>query len=124
MPLQAFSHTLLPPLTHIISTFPNAFKLTRVTLLLKKTKFNISLTDSYRPVSLLTFIAKMLELFPASYPNFCQRIIYWTPTNQVSDVDIQLRRRYSQSLKACGLQKLIPNHQFSFCCIICCFLHG
>ncbi len=38
-------------------------------------------------------------------------------TNQVSDVDIQLRLRYSQPLKPCGLQKLIPNHQFSFCCI-------
>ncbi len=38
-------------------------------------------------------------------------------TNQVSDVDIQLRLRYSQPVKPCGLQKLIPNHQFSFCCI-------
>ncbi len=38
-------------------------------------------------------------------------------TNQDSDVDIQLRRRYSQSLKPCELQKLIPNHQSSFCWI-------
>ncbi len=38
-------------------------------------------------------------------------------TNQGSDMDIQLRRRYSQSLKPCGLQKLIPNHRFSFCWI-------
>ncbi len=38
-------------------------------------------------------------------------------TNQVSDVDIQLRLRYSQSLKPYELQKLIPNHQFSFCWI-------
>ncbi len=38
-------------------------------------------------------------------------------TNQVSDVDIQLRLRYSQSLKPCELQKLIPNHQSSFCWI-------
>ncbi len=38
-------------------------------------------------------------------------------TNQGSDVDIQLRLRYSQSLKPCELQKLIPNHQFSFCWI-------
>ncbi len=38
-------------------------------------------------------------------------------TNRVSDVDIQLRRRYSQSPKPCRLQKLIPNHQFSFCWI-------
>ncbi len=32
-------------------------------------------------------------------------------------MDIQLRLRYSQSLKPCGLQKLIPSHQFSFCWI-------
>ncbi len=38
-------------------------------------------------------------------------------TNQVSDVDIQLRLRYSQSLKPCEWQKLIPNHQSSFCWI-------
>ncbi len=38
-------------------------------------------------------------------------------TNQVSDVDIQLRPHYSQSLKPCELQKLIPNHQSSFCWI-------
>ncbi len=38
-------------------------------------------------------------------------------TNQDSDVDIQLRLRYSQSLKPCELQKLIPNHQSSFCWI-------
>ncbi len=38
-------------------------------------------------------------------------------TNQDSDVDIQLRRRYSQSLKPCELQKPIPNHQSSFCWI-------
>ncbi len=38
-------------------------------------------------------------------------------TNQDSDVDIELRLCYSQSLKPCELQKLIPNHQFSFCWI-------
>ncbi len=38
-------------------------------------------------------------------------------TNQDSDVDIRMRRRYSQSLKPCELQKLIKNHQFSFCWI-------
>ncbi len=32
-------------------------------------------------------------------------------------MDIQLRLRYFQSLRPCGLQKLIPNHQFSFCWI-------
>ncbi len=39
-------------------------------------------------------------------------------TNQVSDVDIQPRRRYSQSLKPCGLQKLLLNHRSSFCWIL------
>ncbi len=38
-------------------------------------------------------------------------------TNQVSGVDIQLRLRYSKSLKPCELQKLIPYHQVSFCWI-------
>ncbi len=38
-------------------------------------------------------------------------------TSQVSGVAIQLRLRYSQSLKPCELQKLIPNHQSSFCWI-------
>ncbi len=38
-------------------------------------------------------------------------------TNQDSDVDIKLRLHYSQSMKPCELQKLIPNHQSSFCWI-------
>ncbi len=37
--------------------------------------------------------------------------------SQVSEVAIQMRRRYSQSLKPCELQKLISNHQSSFCWI-------
>ncbi len=37
--------------------------------------------------------------------------------SQVSGVAIQLRLRYSQSLKPYELQKLIPNHQSSFCWI-------
>ncbi len=58
-----------------------------------------------------------MKLFATSYPHFCQSITFWMLTNQDSDVDIQLRRRYSQSLKPCELQKLIPNHQSSFCWI-------
>ncbi len=38
-------------------------------------------------------------------------------TSQVSEVAIQLRLHYSQSLKPCKLQKPIPNHQSSFCWI-------
>ncbi len=34
--------------------------------------------------------------------------------SQVSEVAIQLRLRYSRSLKPCELQKPIPNHQSSF----------
>ncbi len=66
--LQAISPILLPALTYIIDispltgTFPTAFKQAQVTPLLKKTTFDISLTDSYRPVSLLPFIVKRLEL--------------------------------------------------------------
>ncbi len=37
-------------------------------------------------------------------------------------MDIHLRLRYAQSLKPCELQKLIPNHQFSFCWIYLLFL--
>ncbi len=37
--------------------------------------------------------------------------------SQVSGVAIQLRLRYSQSLKPCELQKPIPNHQSAFCWI-------
>ncbi len=65
--LQVISPSLLPALTHIINTslltgtFSNAFKQAWVTPLLKKPTLNTSLTDSYRPVSLLPFIAKTLE---------------------------------------------------------------
>ncbi len=65
--LQAISPTLLPALTHIINTslltgiFPTAFKQARVTPLLKKPTLITSLTDSFRPVSLLPFIAKTLK---------------------------------------------------------------
>ncbi len=65
--LQAISHSLLPAFTHIINTSlltgtsSTAFKQARVTPLLKKPTLNTSLTDSYRPVSRLPFIAKMLE---------------------------------------------------------------
>ncbi len=67
--LQAISPTLLPALTHIITTslltgiFPTAIKQARVTPLLKKPTLNTSLIENYRPVSLLPFTAKMLERF-------------------------------------------------------------
>ncbi len=66
--LQVISPSLLPALTHIINTslltgtFSNAFKQAWVTPLLKKPTLNTSLTDIYRPVSILPFIAKTLEL--------------------------------------------------------------
>ncbi len=60
---------------------------------------------------------RLNELFSTRHPHFCQSIIYWMLTNKDLDVDIQLRLRYSQSLKPCELQKLIPNHQFSYCWI-------
>ncbi len=48
---------------------------------------------------------------------FFHRTTNWTLNSQVSGVAIQLRLRYSQSLKPCELQKPIPNHQSSFCLI-------
>ncbi len=57
------------------------------------------------------------ELFSTRDNCFFHRITNWTLTNQVSDMDIQLRLHYCQSLKPWGLQKLIPNHQLSFCWI-------
>ncbi len=48
---------------------------------------------------------------------FFHRTTTWTLNSQVSGAAIQLRLRCSQSLKPCELQKLIPNHQSSFCWI-------
>ncbi len=65
--LQEISPTLLPALTHIINTslltgtFPTTFKQAWVTPLLKKPTLNTSLLDSYRPISLLPFLAKTLK---------------------------------------------------------------
>ncbi len=57
--LQAISPTLLPAL--LIGIFPTTFKQARVTPVLKKPTLNTSLIENYRPVSLLPFIAKILE---------------------------------------------------------------
>ncbi len=65
--LQAISPAVVPALTHIVNTslhtgiFPSAFKQARITLLLKKPTLNPTLLGDYRPVFLLTFIAKILE---------------------------------------------------------------
>ncbi len=65
--LQAISPAVVPALTHIVNTslhtgvFPSAFKQARITPLLKKPTLNPTLLGNYRPVSLLTFIAKTLE---------------------------------------------------------------
>ncbi len=48
---------------------------------------------------------------------FFHRTTNWMLTSQVSGVAIQLRLRFSQSLKSYELQNLIPNHQSSFCWI-------
>ncbi len=60
--LQLFLHSLtsLPPSLHT-GIFPSAFKQARITPLLKKPTLNPTLLWSYRPVSLLPFIAKILE---------------------------------------------------------------
>uniref|UniRef100_A0A8C2PX63 Reverse transcriptase domain-containing protein n=1 Tax=Cyprinus carpio TaxID=7962 RepID=A0A8C2PX63_CYPCA len=115
--------TLSPALTHINTSlltgiFPTSFKQARETPLLKKPTLNTLLVDSYRPVSLLPFIAKTLEQVV-----FSQVSLFLSQNNHLginqssSEGAIQLRRHYCQSLKHCRLQKLIPNHQFSFCWI-------
>ncbi len=122
--LQAISPALLPALTHIINTslltgiFSTAFKQAQVTPLLKKPTLNTSLLENYRPVSLLPFIAKTLERVVFNQVSlFLSQNNKLTLNSQVSGVAIQLRLRYSQSLKPCELQKPIPNHQSSFCWI-------
>ncbi len=109
------SHTLTA-LTHIINTslltgiLPTAFKLARVTPLLKKPTLNTSLIENYRPVSLLPFIVKTLEQVV-----FNQVSLFLSENNKLDAKQSCLR--YSQSLKPCELQKPIPNHQSSFCWI-------
>ncbi len=103
--LQAISPTLLPALTHIINTFlltgtfPTAFKQARVTPLLKKPTLNTSLKENYRPISLLPSQKRSNELFSIRYHCFFHRTTNWMLTSQVSGVAIQLRLRFSQSLK-------------------------
>ncbi len=60
-------------------------------------------------VSLDTYLQLLTGIFPTAFKQALNR--------QVSVVTIQLRLRYSQSLKPCKLQKPIPNHQSSFCWI-------
>ncbi len=59
----------------------------------------------------------MNELSSTRSRCFFHRTTNWMLNSQVSGVAIQLRRRCSQSLKPCELQKLIPNDQVSFCVI-------
>ncbi len=126
--LQAISPALLPALTHIINTslltgiFPTAFKQARVTPLLKKPTLNTYLIENYRPLSLSPSIhsentQSHNELSSTISHCFFHKTTNWTLNSQDSGVAIQLRLRYSQSLKPCELQKLIPIHQSSFCWI-------
>uniref|UniRef100_A0AAY4AM17 Reverse transcriptase domain-containing protein n=2 Tax=Denticeps clupeoides TaxID=299321 RepID=A0AAY4AM17_9TELE len=65
--LQSIQPTILSALTHVLNsslttgTFPTAFKQAVITPLLKKPTLNPSLLDSYRPVSNLPFLSKILE---------------------------------------------------------------
>ncbi len=58
-------------------------------------------------------VIRHLQLLPGIFPTAFKQAL----NRQVSGVAIQLRLRYSQSLKPCKLQKPIPNHQSSFCWI-------
>ena len=65
--LKAFLNTLLKPITDVISAspcsgvFPADTKHAQVNPLLKKTSLPKDDLNSYRPVSNLSFISKMLE---------------------------------------------------------------
>ncbi|XP_076155180.1 uncharacterized protein LOC143138640 [Alosa pseudoharengus] len=65
--LQSISPTIAPAITHVINasltsgTFPTAFKMARVTPLLKKASLNPAQVENYRPVSLLPFLSKGIE---------------------------------------------------------------
>ncbi len=122
--LQAISPTLLPALTHIINISPH-----------RHLPHCIQAGSGY-PTAQKTYIKhfsyrKLQTCLSSSIHSqntrtsclqpglivFFQRTTNWTLNSQVSGVAIQLRLCYSQSLKPCELQKLIPNHQSSFCWI-------
>ncbi len=124
--LQSISPSLLLAPTHIINksllrgNFTTAFKQARVTPLLKKPTLNTSHLENYRPVSLLPFIAKMRERVV-----FNQLSSFLSEHNLLDAYRSGFRREHSTETALLSvtealqlqLQKLIPNHQFSFCWI-------
>ncbi len=102
-----------PPTTFIIADdFATFFTDKTKTI---SSQFSPSLTQDLQPTrsSAPTPIFSFCPLTEAEV----SRTTNWTLNSQVSGVAIQLRLSYSQSLKPCELQKLIPNHQSSFCWI-------
>ncbi len=71
-------------------------------------------SPSLLPALTHIFNTSLTGTFPTA---FFHRTTFWTLNSQVSGVAIQLRPRVSLSLKPYELQKLIPNHQSSFCWI-------
>ncbi len=70
-----------------VCIFPTAFKQAgSVTPLLTKPTLNTSLSDSYRPVSLLPFIAKTLERVVFNISNLFDRITNWMLTRMTKKI--------------------------------------
>ncbi len=115
--LQAIFPTLLQALTQIINTnllrgiFPTVLKQAWVTPLLKKPTLNTYLMENYRPVSLLPFISKTLKQFL-----FNQVSLFLSQNNKLDAKQSGFMSGHSTetALLSKSLQKLIPNHQFSF----------
>jgi len=109
--LPTISPTLLPAL--IINSslhtgiFPTAFKQAWVTPLLKKITLNTSLLVTYRPVSLLSFIAKTREQVA-----FNQVSTFLLLNNQLDVNQSGFKKFHSTETAFC--KSSVPNHQFLF----------
>ncbi len=117
------SHTLTNTHTHqqhisLHRHFPHSVQAGSGNPTAQKTTLNTSLADSYRPVSLLPFIAKTLE-----WVVFNQVSLFLSHNNQLDANQSGFRSGHSTETallsvtEPCELQKLIPNHQSSFCWI-------
>ncbi len=129
--LQAISPAVVPALTHIVNTslptgiFPSAFKQARITPLLKKPSLNPTLLGNYRPVSLLTFIAKILERVV-----FNQVTAFLTQNNLLDSHQSGFRSEHSTETALLSVvEDLRPKNGFQVFITyiggsVCCFWYG
>lgn len=65
--LKEFVSVLAPPITHLINlslstgVFPTDMKMAYITPLLKKHDLDVDVLSNYRPISILSFVSKLLE---------------------------------------------------------------